>query len=155
MGKTLTLARLYGEKDQFARMVKITGDYQGQLHCTARHEPSGDVLSTDAPKDNQGKGEAFSPTDLLATAFATCVCTIVAMAARTRGVDLAGMDYEVTKEMSAQPPRRVARLHLRVRLPEEARAIPLEILERAAHSCPVHQSLSPEIEKLIEFGWKG
>lgn len=136
-------------------MVKITGEYQGQLHCVAKHEPSGSVLSTDAPKDNQGKGEAFSPTDLLATAFATCVCTIMAMAARGRGVELAGLSYEVTKEMTAQPPRKVAKLHLKLWLPEAARAVPMEVLERAAHTCPVHQSLAPEIEKVVEFGWKG
>ncbi len=134
-------------------MVTITGEYQGSLHCAAKHGPSGMELVTDAPKDNQGKGEAFSPTDLLATAFATCVCTIMAMAARTRGVDLAGMTYVVTKEMSAQPPRKVARLHLKLTLPEAARTVPLEILERAAKTCPVHQSLAPEIEKVVELGF--
>lgn len=132
-------------------MVKITGEYQGSLHCVAKHEQSGSVLNTDAPKDNQGRGEAFSPTDLVATGFATCVCTIIAMAARTRGVELAGLRYEVTKEMTATPPRRIARLHLKLWLPPAGREVPREILERAAHSCPVHQSLSPEIEKIIEF----
>jgi len=132
-------------------MVTITGEYQGSLHCVAKHGPSGTELVTDAPKDNQGKGEAFSPTDLVATAFATCVCTIMAMAARTRGVDLAGMTYTVSKEMSAQPPRRIAKLHLKLVLPPAAQAIPREILERAAHTCPVHQSLAPDIEKVIEM----
>lgn len=132
-------------------MVTITGEYQGSLHCVAKHGPSGMELVTDAPKDNQGKGEAFSPTDLVATAFATCVCTIMAMAARTRGVDLAGMTYTVSKEMSAQPPRRIAKLHLKLVLPPAAQAIPREILERAAHTCPVHQSLAPDIEKVIEM----
>jgi putative redox protein len=134
-------------------MVTITGSYQGDLHCEATHGPSGSTLVTDAPKDNQGRGEAFSPTDLVATALATCVCTIMAMAARSRGVELAGLRWEVTKEMSAQPPRRIAKLHLRLWLPATARALPLEVLERAAHSCPVHQSLSPEIEKHIDFLW--
>lgn len=134
-------------------MVTITGEYQGGLHCAAKHGPSGMELVTDAPKDNQGKGEAFSPTDLLATALATCICTIMAMAARTRGVELAGMRYTVTKEMTAQPPRRVARLHVKLTLPEAARAVPIEILERAAKTCPVHLSLAPEIEKVIELGF--
>lgn len=134
-------------------MVTITGEYQGSLHCAAKHGPSGMELVTDAPKDNQGLGEAFSPTDLVATAFATCVCTIMAMAARTRGVDLAGMTYTVGKEMTAQPPRKIAKLHLKLVLPEAARAVPLEILERAAKTCPVHQSLAPEIEKVIEMGF--
>ena len=137
----------------FLDMVRITGEYQGHLHCIARHEPSGQLLATDAPVDNGGKGEAFSPTDLLATALATCVCTIMAKAASTRGVDLAGMRYEVTKEMSATPPRRVSRLHLRIWLPEAAKQMPISILERAAHTCPVHQSLAPEIEKNIELLW--
>lgn len=132
-------------------MVTITGEYQGELHCRAVHGPSGNVLQTDAPKDNQGKGEAFSPTDLVATAFATCVCTIMAMAARVRGVELAGMTWTVTKEMSATPRRRIARLHLRIQLPPAAAAVPREIFERAAHTCPVHQSLAPEIEKVIEM----
>ncbi len=134
-------------------MVKITGEYQGDLHCVATHEPSGNSLVTDAPKDNQGRGEAFSPTDLLATAFATCVCTIVAMAARVKGVDLKGLRYEVQKEMTP-PPRRVASLTLTLWLPPAAKAVPQEILERAAHSCPVHQSLAPEVEKRIEFRWE-
>ena len=131
-------------------MVKITGEYQGDLHCVATHEPSGNTLVTDAPKDNQGRGEAFSPTDLLATAFATCVCTIMAMAARTKGVELKGLRYEVEKEMTP-PPRRVASLRLTVWLPAAAKAIPLEVLERAAHTCPVHRSLAPEVEKHIDL----
>jgi uncharacterized OsmC-like protein len=134
-------------------MVTISGEYQGELHCSATHGPSGSVLSTDAPKDNQGKGEAFSPTDLVATALATCACTIMAMAARTRGVELKGMTYVVTKEITATPPRKIARLRLKVILPEAARQMPLEMLERAARSCPVHQSLAPEVEKVIELGF--
>jgi putative redox protein len=132
-------------------MVTIQGEYQGDLHCAATHGPSGSTLTTDAPKDNQGRGEAFSPTDLVATALATCVCTIMAITARTRGVELAGLTWTITKEMSSQPPRRIARLHLTLHLPPAAKAMPLEILERAAHACPVHQSLSPEIEKVIVF----
>lgn len=132
-------------------MVRITGEYQGDLHCTARHEPSGNVLATDAPKDNQGRGEAFSPTDLVATAFATCVATTMAIAARKNGVELDGLRYEVTKEMSADAPRRIARLTLQVWLPPTANKVAREILERSAHGCPVHRSLAPEVEKLITF----
>jgi uncharacterized OsmC-like protein len=130
-------------------MVRITGEYQGDLHCAARHEPSGCALGTDAPKDNQGKGEAFSPTDLVATAFATCVATTMAIAARKHGVELGGFRYEVTKEMSADAPRRIARLTLDVWLPAAARELAREILERAANGCPVHRSLAPEVEKRI------
>lgn len=132
-------------------MVRITGEYQGDFHCTARHEPSGNTLATDAPKDNQGRGEAFSPTDLVATAFATCVATTMAIAARKQGVELDGFRYEVTKEMSADAPRRISRLTLNVWLPPAAKKLPREVLERAAHGCPVHRSLAPEVEKLITF----
>src|SRR5215216_3545415 len=83
-----------------SRMVKITGEYEGELHCTARHEPSGNELNTDAPKDNQGRGEAFSPTDLAATSFATCVATTMALAGRKHGIELRGLKFVVTKEMS-------------------------------------------------------
>ncbi|HEY4989757.1 MAG TPA: OsmC family protein, partial [Opitutaceae bacterium] len=72
-------------------MVKITGEYQGDLHCAAVHGPSGTSLSTDAPKDNQGRGESFSPTDLLATGFATCIATTMALAARRHGIELGGI----------------------------------------------------------------
>ena len=133
-------------------MVKITGEYQGDLHCVATHEPSGSALVTDAPKDNQGRGEAFSPTDLVATALATCVCTTMALAARVRGVDLKGLRYEVEKEMTP-PPRRIGKLKLTLWLPPSAKEMPQELLERAAHTCPVHKSLAPEVEKVIEFRW--
>jgi putative redox protein len=132
-------------------MVRITGEYQGQLHCTARHEPSGNTLVTDAPKDNQGRGESFSPTDLIATAFGTCVATTMAIAARKHGVDLDGFRYEVTKEMSADAPRRITRLTLDVWLPRATSKVGREILEHAAHGCPVHRSLAPEVEKVITF----
>jgi uncharacterized OsmC-like protein len=132
-------------------MIKITGEYQGGLHCTATHTPSGSTLTTDAPKDNQGRGEAFSPTDLVATAFATCVATTMAIAARQHGVELGPFRYEVTKEMSAAAPRRLARLALQVWLPPAAGQVPAGVLERAAHGCPVHRSLALEVEKVIEF----
>jgi uncharacterized OsmC-like protein len=134
-------------------MVTITGIYEGDLHCSAVHGPSGNALSTDAPKDNQGRGEAFSPTDLVATAFATCVATTMALAARKHGVDLAGLKFEATKEMAADPPRRISRLVVRLRLPASARQVPAGVLEKAAHTCPVHQSLAATVEKVITFTW--
>ena len=132
-------------------MVKITGEYQGDLHCLAVHGPSGTVLNTDAPKDNQGRGEAFSPTDLVATALATCVATTMAIAARQHGVELGPFRYEVTKEMSAEAPRRLARLALQIWLPSAAGQVPAGVLARAANGCPVYRSLAPEVEKVIEF----
>lgn len=134
-------------------MVTITGEYQGELHCTARHGPSGNALVTDAPKDNLGRGEAFSPTDLVATAFATCVATTMAIAARKHGAVLGSMRYEVTKEMSADAPRRITRLALQLWVPAIPAGISREQLESAAHGCPVHRSLAPEVEKAITFHW--
>ncbi len=136
-------------------MVKITGTYEGELHCTARHEPSGDTLVTDAPRDNQGRGEAFSPTDLVATAFVTCIATTMALMARKHGHELGPLRYEVTKEMTATPPRSIARLAATIWLPASARAVPAGELERAAHGCPVHRSLAPEVTKDVQFIWAG
>jgi putative redox protein len=135
-------------------MVRITGTYEGDLHCTAVHGPSGKTLPTDAPRDNQGRGEAFSPTDLVATALGTCIATTMAIAARKHGVELAGLRFEVTKEMAADAPRRISRLAARIWMPPAARQVPAGILEKAAHACPVHQSLSPSVEKGIEFTWE-
>ena len=135
-------------------MVTITGEYQGKLHCSAVHGPSGSVLSTDAPRDNQGLGEAFSPTDLVATGFATCIATTMAIVARRHGVELDGIRYEVTKEMSADAPRRIARLGVRLWMPPSARNVPERVLEFAAENCPVHQSLAPWVEKRVTFIWE-
>ena len=135
-------------------MVKITGEYQGDLHCSAVHGPSGDALATDAPKDNQGRGEAFSPTDLVATGFATCMATTMAIVARRHGVDIAGIKFEVNKEMSADAPRRISRLTARLWLPASARNVPQGLLEKAANRCPVHQSLAPSVEKVVELIWQ-
>ena len=134
-------------------MVTITLDYQGELHCRAVHGPSGTFIETDAPVDNQGKGEAFSPTDLVAVALGSCVLTTMGIKAQSMDIELAGASAQVIKEMSAGPPRRIARLTTTIRipldLPERSRAS----LERAALGCPVHRSLSPEIEIPVEFVW--
>ncbi|HEY8932425.1 MAG TPA: OsmC family protein [Rariglobus sp.] len=134
-------------------MVKITGEYQGDLHCIATHGPSGNTLVTDAPKDNQGRGEAFSPTDLVATALATCIATTMAIVARKQGVELKGLRYEVTKEMSTDAPRRIARLATTVWLPIPRTEPVAQALEHAAHHCPVHQSLGPQVDAPIIFHW--
>jgi putative redox protein len=134
-------------------MVTITGDYQGELHCTAVHGPSGNTLPTDAPKDNQGRGEAFSPTDLVATGFGTCIATTMAIVARRHGVDIPGIRFEVTKEMSTDAPRRISRLNARLWMPSAALKVPAGVLEKAANTCPVHQSLAPSVEKVIELIW--
>jgi putative redox protein len=134
-------------------MVKITGEYSGELHCTAIHAPSGTALATDAPKDNQGRGESFSPTDLVATALATCAVTTLAIVARRHGVELGKVKYEVTKEMTSEAPRRIARLALQLWLPPEAKTLPPEVLKNAIERCPVQLSLAPEVAKVIELHW--
>lgn len=134
-------------------MVEITGKYQGNLHCSARHGPSGSVLMTDAPKDNQGQGEAFSPTDLVATALGTCIATTMAIAGRKHGVELRGLKFTVTKEMSTDTPRRIARLVTQVWMPIPETHPAAKPLEGAARVCPVHQSLHPAIEAPIVMHW--
>jgi putative redox protein len=132
-------------------MVDIQIEYQGDLHCKATHGPSGAELNTDAPQDNQGRGESFSPTDLVATALGTCMLTIMGMAARTLDIDFSGATAAVGKEMTSTPPRRIERLTVRIHVPRSLSAADKEKLERAAHTCPVHKSLHPDVEIPIEF----
>ncbi|HEY4011477.1 MAG TPA: OsmC family protein [Acidobacteriaceae bacterium] len=134
-------------------MVAIQLEYQGDLHCKTVHGPSGTELFTDAPKDNQGRGESFSPTDLVATALGSCILTTMAIMGRTLGLEIAGATASVEKEMTSSPPRRIARLAVRIHMPGQFSADDKAKLERAAHTCPVHRSLHPEVEAPIEFTW--
>jgi putative redox protein len=134
-------------------MVNIQIEYQGDLRCKATHGPSGSELSTDAPKDNQGRGESFSPTDLVATALGTCMLTIMGIAARTFNIDISGATATVEKEMTATLPRRIERLTVTIQVPHSPSQADKEKLERAAHTCPVHKSLHPDIQIPIEFRW--
>ncbi len=131
-------------------MVEITVTYEGDLRCRAVHGPSGAELVTDAPVDNHGRGESFSPTDLVATALGTCMLGITAA---KRGWDLRGATVTIVKEMVADPERRIARLVARIRTPgpldERARAV----LERAALGCPVQQSLPERVDRPVTFEW--
>jgi putative redox protein len=134
-------------------MVTFTITYDGALRCSATHGPSGTVLATDAPKDNHGRGESFSPTDLVATSLATCICTTMAILTRADGLTLDGMRAEVEKHMTTTPPRRIARVVVRLRLP---RGIPLaarEKLHKIAHACPVALSLHPDIAQEISLNY--
>ncbi|MBI3448854.1 MAG: OsmC family protein [Acidobacteria bacterium] len=135
-------------------MVEIDIEYLGDLHCTARHGPSGAVLETDAPADNQGKGAAFSPTDLLATSLGVCMMTTMGIWARRHGVDLAGARAHVTKEMIADPDRRVGRLGVTIDLPTKIDPNQRAPLERAGVTCPVAKSLHPtvKVETLFRYG---
>ena len=134
-------------------MVNIQIEYQGDLHCNATHGPSGTELSTDAPKDNQGRGESFSPTDLVATALGTCMLTVMGIAARTLNIDISGATATVEKEMTAALPRRIQRLIVKIHVPNAPSPADREKLERAAHACPVHKSLHPDVQIPIEFTW--
>jgi len=135
-------------------MVKISITYAGGLRCEAAHGPSGQKLFTDAPVDNHGKGESFSPTDLVATALGSCMATIMGIAAERHKIDLTGMHIGVTKEMSLDAPRRIARLTTVIDVPLPAEHPDRDLLERAALTCPVYQSLHPDIEKPLEFRWR-
>ncbi|MBK8475002.1 MAG: OsmC family protein [Opitutaceae bacterium] len=134
-------------------MVKISTVYEGDLHTVATHGPSGQTLATDAPVDNQGRGETFSPTDLVATALGSCMLTIMGMAARRLGLELKGARAEVSKEMSP-PPRRIAKLTTEIWIPLPRSADPTGQLEAAALTCPVHRSLLAEIDKPVVFHWQ-
>ncbi len=135
-------------------MVQISIDYTGQLHCSATHGPSHSQLVTDAPLDNQGKGEAFSPTDLVATALGTCIATTMGIVAQREGVNLKGMTVNVQKEM-ANDPRRIGRLTTEVHIPLPANHPQRELLEKTALGCPVHRSLPAEMERPTKFFWEG
>jgi putative redox protein len=132
-------------------MVKTTGEYLGDLRCSAVHGPSGDEIKTDAPKDNQGKGEAFSPTDLVGTALGTCVMTIIGIAAEKLGLDIAGSRFTVEKKMVADPLRRIERLTTTIVLPASLSDRDRTALERAGSHCPVHRSLSERLEAPLRF----
>jgi len=134
-------------------MVNVQIEYQGDLHCKATHGPSGAELTIDAPKDNQGLGESFSPTDLVAAALGSCMLTIMGIAARTQNIDITGAAAVVEKEMTATPPRKIQRLTVRIHVPHSLSETDREKLKRAAHTCPVHRSLHPDVEIPIEFTW--
>ncbi|MCH5284076.1 MAG: OsmC family protein [Akkermansiaceae bacterium] len=135
-------------------MVKCSIVYEGGLHCRLEHGPSGSVVSTDAPVDNHGKGESFSPTDLMCAATAACMSTIMGIYAEQHGLNLAGMRLEVAKEMSAAP-RRIARISIEIHLPLPADTPHREALEQCALGSPAMHSLHPGIEVPISWHWEG
>lgn len=134
-------------------MVHIDLSYDGDLHCSAIHGPSGSRIVTDAPTDNMGKGQAFSPTDLVATALGTCVLTTMGIVARRIGFDLSGAKAHVTKEMASQPSRRIGRITVDVDVPARPTDHQRQQLELAGSICPVHKSLSPDVRVEIRFRW--
>ncbi len=135
-------------------MVEINIAYEGQLHCNAVHAPSGQSVQTDAPIDNQGKGETFSPTDLLATALGACMLTIMGIIAKREEINLEGARVKVLKEMTTTPPRRIAKLTVQFDVPVVLNEVQKQKLMNAAHTCPVHRSLHPDVEIITDFHWK-
>jgi putative redox protein len=133
--------------------VQIETTYDGQLRTTATHGPSGNSLITDAPVDNHGRGESFSPTDLVATALGTCMATVMGIYAERHAIDLKGMRVTVKKEMVQAPVRRIGRLGVEIQVPLPADHPHRAMLERAALTCPVHESLHPDMEKPVVFHW--
>ena len=132
-------------------MVKINIVYEGSLHCRLTHEPSGNVIATDAPKDNNGKGEAFSPTDLVAAALGSCMMTVMGIAASRHNIELKGTTVDVTKEMVVEPVRRIGTIAVTLRMAPGIPADKRKMLEAAAHACPVHKSLHPDVKTPVEF----
>lgn len=127
-------------------MVQIKTYYEGELRCRAIHMPSESVIHTDAPKDNKGKGMAFSPTDLLAASLGLCYLTTMAISAEERGIDMRGTSCVIEKYMSTDKPRRVKKLKAEISFNQ---GIPLDkrgLLEAVAVNCPVAKSLHPDIE---------
>jgi putative redox protein len=144
------MLRSYSVEDP---MVQIDIAYQGQLRCNAVHGPSGTTLTTDAPVDNMGRGESFSPTDLVATALGTCMLTIMGIVADRNQLDLGGSTVTVRKEMVTSPIRRIGKLSVEIRVPRSLTEDQQKKLEHAAHACPVHKSLHPDIETPVTFRW--
>lgn len=134
-------------------MVKIQVEYQGDLHCKAVHGPSKAEFATDAPTDNQGRGESFSPTDLVATALGTCMLTTMGIVARNLQVDISGATATVEKEMTSTQPRKIRALSSKIHIPRTVSPENQQKLERAALNCPVKLSVNPDIETPIAFTW--
>jgi len=133
--------------------VEINITYEGGLVCTATHGPSGNTLTTDAPVDNGGKGSAFSPTDLVATALGTCMATIIGLVAKRSNLNIDGLQVHVIKEMTADPVRRIGTLKTRLVFPKGRPIAPADRakLEAAAQTCPVKESLHPDVKMPVEF----
>jgi len=135
-------------------MVEIKLAYEGDLHCSAVHGPSGTTLATDAPVDNNGRGESFSPTDLVATALGACMATVMGIMAQRKEISLEGLNVAVRKHMSADLPRRIAKLEVDLDMPLPADHPERKVFEGAARGCPVHHSLHPDIEVVMNWTWR-
>jgi putative redox protein len=134
-------------------MVTFALTYQGSLRCELRHGPSGVQVLTDAPRDNHGRGESFSPTDLAASSLGVCMATLMGIVAARDQVPLEGLTAMLEKHMSPAPPRRIARIVVRFSMPPGIPAARRPVLEQAARSCPVALSLHPDIHQDVSFSY--
>lgn len=131
-------------------MVAMTGIYEGEKHCTLTHGPSQNKIHTDAPKDNNGRGEAFSPTDLVGAALGSCILTTMAIYAEKHGINLKGSTFLVEKKMQLTP-RKIAELTVEITLPAHLSTEQRDVLEDIAQTCPVTKSLNPDIKIPVTF----
>ncbi len=134
-------------------MATIETIYLGDLRTEATHVQSGTKIITDAPVDNQGKGEAFSPTDLLSASLASCMLTIMGIKARASNINIDGTTCSIAKIMAADP-RRVAEIVINFKFPKEYTEKEQQLLERAALTCPVYYSIAEDLKKTVTFGWE-
>ena len=134
-------------------MPTLTGIYRGGLRVECRHQQSGATLVTDGPADSGGRGQSFSPTDLVAAALSACASTVIGIYAQNHGVDVNGMSVAVSETMSTTP-HRIGRLEVVFTMPRRAYSDKERAsIERAAHTCPVHMSLSADMEQVFTFVW--
>lgn len=131
-------------------MVFMTGTYEGEKRCTLMHGPSSNKINTDAPRDNNGRGEAFSPTDLVGAALGSCILTTMAIYGEKNSIELKGAHFNVTKKMQLNP-RKIAELEVEITLPEHLNPEQRAALEEIAFTCPVTRSLHPDIKLPISF----
>lgn len=132
-------------------MVMINVKYIGDLHCEVTHVPSGQMFMTDAPVDNNGKGEFISPTDLTAASIASCIATIMGIRAKAEGIALEGLEITAYKDMVSSPHRRIGTITLKIEFPREYDERSMTILKNVVKTCPVSRSLASEVEIKTEF----
>ena len=135
-------------------MVTINIEYQGSLRNQMTHQPSGQVVTTDAPLDNKGKGEAFSPTDLLASSLGACMITIMGIKADNLGISIDDTNVVVTKHMSDNLPRRVAQIDIDINIPHKLSDKHMNSLRRAAVTCPVAESIHPDLKIELNISYE-
>ena len=134
-------------------MVEMTGEYLGELRCVLKHSPSGTKIETDAPADNHGKAERFSPTDLIGASLMACTTTTLGILTREKNWKLTGIKMRVEKHMSTDTPRRIVKLPLEIWMPIALGPEDRSTVERIVKNCPVYQSIHPDIETPVTIYW--